>query len=91
MFHVCVPDCQLQTETLGSLNANQTESNCNNNSTGSIVIPNGVGCFEGNVSGSVISYQCDEGYMLVGYTNQTCLSEGVWSGGTPKCQMTPGK
>ena len=58
-------------------------------SVGSIDIPNGVGCFDGTISGSVVSYQCDKGYTLVGNTNQVCLSNGTagnWSGEVPMCQ-----
>ena len=84
-----IADCQ--TETLGNF-SNQTESICGHNSTGSVLIPNGVGCFEGNFSGSLILYyQCDEGYTLTGNTNRTCLSDGNWSGEKPKCQIPPCK
>ena len=83
MFHAIA----CQTETLGNSLNNQTDPVCTQNSTDSIVIPNGVGCFDGNISGSTITYQCDEGYSLIGNTNQTCLSDGNWSGEIPQCQM----
>ena len=82
MFHAI--DCQ--TETLGN-SSNQNDLVCNQNSTGGVVIPNGVACFDGNVLGSILTYQCDEGYTLIGNVNQTCLSDGNWSGEIPKCQI----
>ena len=77
-------DCQ--TETFGNL-SNHTDSICIENSTGDFVILNGFGCFDGKILGSIIYYQCDEGYTLIGNTNRTCLSDGNWSGETPKCQI----
>ena len=82
MFNVT--DCQ--TETLGTLLSDQADSICKHDSIGSVVIPNGVACFDGNISGSVLSYQCGDGYTLVGSTNRTCLSDGSWSGEVPDCQ-----
>lgn len=35
--------------------------------------------------GSVATYSCDEGFMLLGNHNRTCLSTGEWSGETPDC------
>ena len=84
MFHVI--DCQI--ETLGNF-SNQTDLICKHNSVGHIDIPNGVGCYDGTISGSVVSYQCDKGYTLVGNTNQVCFSNGAvgnWSGEMPMCQ-----
>ena len=88
-FVYIITDCQ--TETLGNLPSNQIDSVCNQNSTGSIVIPNGVACFDGNSSGSVLLYRCDEGYTLMGNTNRTCLSDGNWSGEIAECQISPCK
>lgn len=79
-----VVDCQ--TETFGTSLSDQANSLCKHDSIGSIDIPNGVACFDGNTSGSVLSYQCDHGYTLVGSTNQVCLSDGSWSGEAPNCQ-----
>ena len=80
----CVADCQI--ETFGN-SSNQMDSVCQQNSIGSTDIPNGVGCFDGIISGSAILYQCDEGYTIVGSINQICLSDGDWSGQTPTCQL----
>lgn len=35
--------------------------------------------------GSVTMYSCEEGYMILGNVNRTCLSNGEWSGETPVC------
>jgi len=37
------------------------------------------------VIGSVVVYSCNEGYMLLGNQNRTCLTNGKWSGDTPVC------
>ena len=80
-------DCSISTtEMLGNSNS-QTDSVCQHSR---LVIPNGVGCFDGNTSGSVISYHCDEGYALSGNVNQTCLSDGNWSGEIPTCKEIGG-
>lgn len=81
-----ITDCQ--TETLGksiSL-SNQTDSICQHSSAGSVVIPHGVACYNGTISGSILSYQCDDGFTIVGNTNHVCLSDGSWSGEAPDCQ-----
>ena len=38
---------------------------------------------------SVALYQCNPGYILVGYNNRTCLinnQTGYWDGTTPQCE-----
>ncbi|KAK2150293.1 hypothetical protein LSH36_413g01017 [Paralvinella palmiformis] len=36
--------------------------------------------------GSIISYQCDEGYVLLGERESLCLPDASWSEGPPTCQ-----
>ena len=82
-----------QTENLGKLVSlsNQTDSICQHSSTGSVIIPHGVACYNGTISGSIVSYHCDDGFTIdnVGNTNLTCLSDGRWSGEPPDCQSLP--
>ena len=78
-----------QTETLGksvSL-SNHTDSICQHSSTGSVIIPHGVACYNGTISGSIASYHCDDGFTIdnEGNTDRVCLSDGNWSGEEPKC------
>ena len=49
------------------------------------VPPLGLIQIEDIVIGSVATYGCDEGFMLLGNQNRTCLSNGEWSGDTPDC------
>ena len=37
------------------------------------------------VIGSVATYSCNEGFVLLGNQNRTCLPNGEWSGETPAC------
>ena len=37
------------------------------------------------IIGSVATYSCEEGFMLLGNQNRTCLANGEWSGVTPAC------
>ena len=34
---------------------------------------------------SLASYRCDEGYVLSYPASRTCLSSGLWSGTSPRC------
>ena len=78
-----------QTEALGKSESlsNQTDSICQHSSTGSVIIPHGVACYNGTISGSIVSYHCDDGFTIdnVGNTNRVCLSDGNWSGEEPEC------
>lgn len=38
------------------------------------------------VQGNVITYQCDHGYKLMGNEQRSCLQDGRWSGGEPRCE-----
>ena len=35
--------------------------------------------------GSIATYKCDDGFLLVGTTTRECLSNGHWSGNAPIC------
>ena len=35
--------------------------------------------------GSTVVYSCDDGFVLCGNQNRTCLSTGVWLGSVPDC------
>ena len=36
--------------------------------------------------GSTATYQCDEGFNLIGDMQRICQSNGVWSGNEPTCE-----
>ncbi|KAM4706820.1 sushi, von Willebrand factor type A, EGF and pentraxin domain-containing protein 1 [Discoglossus pictus] len=36
--------------------------------------------------GKIITFRCNEGYMLVGNEESVCLSNGSWSHGAPSCE-----
>ncbi|XP_077496349.1 seizure protein 6 homolog, partial [Amblyomma americanum] len=35
-----------------------------------------------------VQYRCNQGYTLVGNSERTCQSDGIWSGAEPTCQAT---
>lgn len=35
---------------------------------------------------STLSYQCNDGYVLVGRGNLICDSDGLWNGPPPRCE-----
>ncbi|XP_063042299.1 sushi, von Willebrand factor type A, EGF and pentraxin domain-containing protein 1 isoform X3 [Engraulis encrasicolus] len=39
---------------------------------------------------STVSYECHQGFRLVGPGNLTCLSDGKWSSPVPKCEASVG-
>ena len=41
--------------------------------------------------GTVATYHCNEGLMLLGNATRTCQSNGVWSGEEPMCISPPSK
>lgn len=42
----------------------------------------------GNVTvGSLTIFQCDRGYTLLGDATRTCLTDGIWSGSNPICNI----
>ena len=40
---------------------------------------------DGYAQGSVATYTCNSGYILVGISRRTCESNGQWSG-SPRCE-----
>ena len=47
---------------------------------------NGVVSFKSTTPGSIATYSCFLGYVLVGTRKRTCNSDGQWSGSTPVCR-----
>ena len=42
-----------------------------------------------NLEGSVATYSCDAGHLLIGDTQRMCTSnDSIWSGAVPECQCT---
>ena len=72
---------------LGETQNDLVHSNCNSGSIGSVIIPNGVACYNGDSSGSVAIYQCTKGYILLGNSQRICQSDGNWNGSVPRCEL----
>ena len=79
MFAACPPD------VLGTATDKQTNRRCSSDSMGSVSIPNGVGCYNGQTKGAQTYYQCDKWYGLSGGSSRTCMSDGNWDGEVPEC------
>ncbi|XP_065918054.1 uncharacterized protein [Dysidea avara] len=47
---------------------------------------NGTAIFDSTFFEDVVDYQCDDGFQLVGNSQRTCQSSGVWSGNVPDCE-----
>ena len=47
---------------------------------------NGVVDQPGNDVGTVSSYTCNEGFLLVGDETRICQEDGEWSGNAPICE-----
>ena len=61
----------------------ETSSMCGTSSSVSII--NGVGCYSSVIVGSLVTYQCDEGYSMSGDNKRTCQTNGSWEGNIPLC------
>lgn len=55
--------------------------NCGDPST----LRNGRRFVGGTVEGSVVSFSCNSGFLLVGSDRRSCLANGDWSGNLPLC------
>ena len=47
---------------------------------------NGFVTINGRTFGSIATYQCDEGFILVGDMQRMCQINGEWSGNEPICE-----
>ncbi len=47
---------------------------------------NGVVVLSGTVFGSLATYSCDSGYILVGEQTRSCQANNQWSGRAPTCK-----
>ena len=84
LFTACQPTM------LGENQDNLVHSSCfsaGSLGTGSVTIPNGVACYNGNNSGSVATYQCTKGYTLSGNSQWICQRDGNWNGMIPRCEF----
>ena len=53
---------------------------------GPLPYPNRGGVtFTGTTAGSIATYSCVEGYILVGDGKRECQADGKWSGEEPAC------
>ena len=52
---------------------------------GSVSIPHGLGCYNGQRRGALTNYQCDKWYALSGGSSRTCMGDGNWDGEVPEC------
>ena len=50
------------------------------------ILLNGVTVVSSTTFGSVVTHSCDDGYLLVGADEQTCLESGNWSTPLPSCE-----
>ena len=47
---------------------------------------NGVVTINGRTFGSTATYQCNEGFNLIGDMQRMCQNNGEWSGNEPICE-----
>ena len=79
MFAACPLDA------LGTAIDEPTNHRCSSDSIGSVSIPHGLGCYNGQRSGALAYYQCDKWYGLSGDSHRTCMGDGNWDGEVPEC------
>ena len=54
-------------------------------------IPNGSVMVNNRSTGGTAVYSCDAGYTLVGAPERMCMSNSMWSGTEPSCELAEGK
>jgi hypothetical protein len=70
---------------LGTTTNEPSDRRCSSGSMGSVSIPHGLGCYDGQRRGAVTNYQCDKWYALSGGSSRTCMGDGNWDGEVPQC------
>ena len=74
------------TDALGTTAIDEPNNGrCSSDSMGSVSIPNGLGCYDGQRRGALAYYQCDKWYRLSGNDSRTCMGDGNWDGEVPEC------
>ena len=81
-FYHYVTACPLLSWTIGTAVDGPTDSRCSSDSMGSVSIPHGLGCYDGQRRGALTNYQCDKWYALSGGSSRTCMGDGVASRST---------
>ena len=49
---------------------------------------NGMVTVSSRMVGSVATYECDAGHVMIGDEARTCQANGQWSGSEPTCECT---
>ena len=74
-------------ESLGSSLDVHLDEVCLSTDIGSVSIVNGTGCYSGTTAGSVVTYHCDNGYIISsGSEQRECRSDGNWEEEIPVCK-----
>ena len=47
---------------------------------------NGTVTLTGTTLGSMATYECDDGFILMGLSQRTCNNSGEWNGTAPTCE-----
>ena len=52
----------------------------------SVVVFNGVVCYDGTSTGAEAVYLCNDGYQLEGEGRRVCQRDGMWNGSVLMCE-----
>ena len=52
-----------------------------------LTVSNGMVCYNGTIAGSVATYTCDSGYVLMGTAERMCRSDGQWEKSVSSCEI----
>jgi len=83
-FDKSSPSTACAPSDLGGSQMGQLDGRCSDYGN-SVVVSNGVACYNGTSTGAEAVYLCNDGYQLEGEGRRVCQRDGMWNGSVPTC------
>jgi len=83
-FDKSSPSTACAPSDLGGSQMGQLDGRCSDYGN-SVVVSNGVACYDGTSTGAEAVYFCNDGYQLEGEGTRVCQRDGMWNGSVLTC------